>query len=262
MKTLTAGEVKKLLLADEAENAVNIDEINWQIRNPEVKADYYDNGTCLVIADTFRGEDFVKIIPTSRDFIPDPVFRYVSENHPNASVTIDVQKLDEETREDTKELFSEKYHYEKTYTDYLRTDSAVPAVNTAVRPLTETDRDAFVSMEFTRENFRPPQEILFDSYVVRKTGSGVILGYFENGVILGYLAYYKATDAYCDVDYIWVAPSKRQQGIGHMLADAYIAGALTDNTLPIWSNPRTEISSHLALTHGFRLNRETLYFKP
>jgi|GEM_PF-2035145 len=261
MKTLTAGEVKELLLANEAENAVNIDEINWHIRNAEVKADYYDLGTCLVIVTEFRGESHVKIIPTTADFRPDDIFGYVSANHADAAITIDVQKLDDTAREKTNALFSSRFSYFKTYTDYVLTDKAVPSADPAVRLLEENDHEAFVNMEFTRENYRPPQEILFDSYTVKKIDNGAILAYFDGSEILGYLAYYKASDSYYDVDYIWVAPSKRQQGIGHKLADAYIAEILAKNALPLWSNPSTGISAHLAEAHGFKLNRQTFSYK-
>ena len=261
MKTLTSGEVKELLLANEAENAINIDEINWHIRNAEVKADYYDNGTCLVIVTEFRGESHVEIIPTTADFRPDDIFGYVSTNHADASVSIDVQKLNTDTLEQTNNLFSSAFSYFKTYTDYVLTDKTMPSADPAVRLLDENDHDAFVNMEFVRENYRPPQEILFDSYTVKKTDDGAILAYFDGCEILGYLAYYKASNNYYDVDYIWVAPSKRQQGIGHKLTDAYIAEILAKNALPLWSYPKTEISAHLAETHGFKLNRQTLSYK-
>ena len=249
------------MLKNETENAVNIDEINWLICNAEVKTDYLDNGTCLVIAWTFRGGNFVKIIPTTADFRPDGILGYVSTNHSDALVAIDVQMLDGETLQQTQAMFSDVFDYQKTYTDYVFTDKTVPSADPSVRLLNENDGEAFTSMEFVRENYRPPQEILFDSFVVHKEEEGAILAYFENGAILGYLAYYKATDAYYDVDYIWVAPSKRQQGIGHKLTDAYIAEVLSKNGFPIWSNPRTEISGHLAESHGFRLNRRTLHYK-
>lgn len=261
MKTLTASEVKEILLANEAENAVNIDEINWHIRNAEVKADYYDNGTCLIIVSAFRGENFVKIIPTSTDFRPDTIFEYVSANHADASITIDVQKLGDDVRQQTEALFSSRYTYFKTYTDYVLTVKTTPSVDPAVRLLDENNRDAFVNMEFVRENYRPTQEILFDSYVVKKVENGAILAYFDGSTILGYLVYYKATDRYYDVDYIWVAPSKRHRGIGKKLTEAYIAEITAKNATPIWSNPKNKISAHLAESHGFRLNRITLYYK-
>ncbi len=257
---LTFDEAKETLLKNEAENAEHIDNLNFHARN-NIDAHYYSAYGALIITESFRGKTFTDIIPTENSFDVAGICGWLTDNRKEDRIGISVQHLSESQRTAVTELLADTHSPDSSTKCYLFTAQTTPSADEHIRPLTADDKEAFCTMEFTKEPNRPPQEILFDHYIIAKREEGEILAYFEDGKILGYLPYYKASDNYFDTDYIWTAPSRRKEGIGSKLTDAYVNTILNAGGVPMWSNPATEISAHIAESHGFTVIRETIYYK-
>lgn len=266
MNIITANEAKNLLLAYESENAANLESIDFMTRNG-TENEYLTVGNALVINQLFRGEKFTKVCPLGSEWNMDEALAYLVENRKGSKIQIDVQKLDTETKTALMTHMSEHFTYRKTYTDYVLPTPCTIEEDPSIRLLTPDDRDTFLAMEYTQEQYRPPLSILFDSLVVNKADNGKILAFFEEGKItgtlsiIGCLSLVHQSGAYYDVDYIWTAPSRRNNGIGTRLTAAYIREIQQNGGIPMWSNPKNEISYKLAMKHGFTLNRETLSFE-
>lgn len=260
MNIITADEAKTLLLAYESENAAVLEEIDFMARNA-AENEYLIIGNALIIHWFFRGEKFTKVCPLSNDWDMDAVLAYLVENRRGSNIQIDVQKADTETKTSLMNRMSETFTYRKTYTDYVLPSPCTIEEDPSVRLLTADDRDAFLAMEYSQEQYRPPLSILFDSYVINKVEDGKILAFFEDGKITGSLSFVHQSGAYSDVDYVWTAPSRRGNGIGSRLTAAYIREIQQNGGIPMWSNPKNEISYKLAMKYGFTLNRETLSFE-
>ncbi len=260
MNILTANEAKTLLLAYESENAAVLEEIDFMARNA-AENEYLTLGNALIIHWLFRSEKFTKVCPLGNDWDMDEVLAYLVENRKGSNIQIDVQKFDDEVKTNLMNRMSEHFTFRKTYTDYVLTTRCTIEEDPSVRLLTTDDRDAFLAMEYTQEQYRPPLSILFDSYVINKVEDGKILAFFEDGKITGSLSFVHQSGAYYDVDYVWTAPSRRGNGIGTRLTAAYIREIQQNGGIPMWSNPRTEASFKLAAKYGFTLNRETLSFE-
>ncbi len=260
MNIITADEAKTLLLAYESENAANLEEIDFMNRNA-AENEYLTLGNTLIIHWLFRGEKFTKVCPLGNDWDMAAVHVYLVENRKGSMINIDVQKSDAETKTALMNRMSEHFTYRKTYTDYVLNTPCSLEEDPSVRLLTADDRDAFLAMEYTQEQYRPPLSILFDSYVINKVEDGKILAFFEDGKITGSLSFVHQSGAYYDVDYLWTAPSRRGNGIGSRLTAAYIREIQKNGGIPMLSNPRTETSLKLATKYGFTLNRETISFE-
>ncbi len=260
MNIIPANEAKTLLLAYESENAANLEEIDFMNRNA-TESEYLTLGNTLIINQLFRGEKFTKVCPLGNEWDMDAVLAYLVENRKGSNIQIDVQKSDAEAKTTLMNRMSEHFTYRKTYTDYVLTAPCTIDADPSVRLLTPDDRDAFLAMEYTQEQYRPPLSLLFDSFVINKVENGRILAFFEDGKITGSLSFVHQHGAYYDVDYIWTAPARRGNGIGSRLTAAYIREIQKNGGIPMWSNPRTETSLKLAAKYGFTLNRETLSFE-
>lgn len=260
MNTIIADEAKNLLLAYESENAAVLEEIDFMARNAD-ENEYFTLGNVLIIHWLFRGEKFTKVCPLETDWDMDAVLAYLVENRKGSMINIDVQKSDTEAKKLLMNRMSEHFTYRKTYTDYVLTTPCAIEEDPSVRLLTADDRDTFLAMEYTQEQYRPPLSILFDSYVINKADDGKILAFFEDGKITGSLSFVHQSGAYYDVDYLWTSPSRRNNGIGSRLTAAYIREIQQNGGIPMLSNPRTEASIKLAAKYGFTLNRETVSFE-
>ena len=260
MNIITADEAKKLLLRYESENAAVLEEIDFMARNAS-ENEYLTLGNALIIHWLFRGETFTKVCPLDIGWDMDAVVAYLVENRRGSNIQIDVQKSDTEAKTTLMNLMSKHFTYRKTYTDYVLTAPCTIEEDPSVRLLVPDDRDTFLAMEYTQEQYRPPLSILFDSYVINKVEDGKILAFFEDGKITGSLSFVHQSGAYYDVDYIWTAPSRRGNGIGSRLTAAYIREIRQNGGIPMISNPRTETSLKIAAKYGFTLNRETFSFE-
>ncbi len=260
MNIITADEAKTLLLAYESENAAVLEEIDFMARNA-AENEYLITGNALIIHWFFRGEKFTKVCPLSNDWDMDAVLAYLVENRRGSMINIDVQKSDDETKTTLINRMSEHFTYRRTYTDYVLNTVSPLEEDPSVRLLTADDRDTFLAMEYTQEQYRPPLSILFDSYVINKVEDGKILAFFEDGKITGSLSFVHQSGAYYDVDYVWTAPSRRGNGIGSRLTAAYIREIQQNGGIPMVSNPRTETAFRIVTKYGFTLNRETLSFE-
>lgn len=260
MNTITANEAKKLLLAYESENAANLENIDFMTRNG-IENEYLTAGNALIINQLFRGEKFTNVCPLGSEWNMDEVLAYLVENRKGSKIQIDVQKFDAETKTTLMNRMSETFTYRKTYTDYVLPTPCTIEEDPSVRLLTPDDRDTFLAMEYTQEQYRPPLSLLFDSFVINKVDNGKILAFFEDGKITGSLSFVHQSGTYYDVDYVWTAPSRRGNGIGSRLTAAYIREIQKNGGIPMWSNPKNENSLKLAVKYGFTLNRETLSFE-
>ncbi|MBE6710684.1 MAG: GNAT family N-acetyltransferase [Ruminococcaceae bacterium] len=260
MNIITAEEAKNLLLAYESENAAVLEEIDFMARNA-AENEYLTLGNALIIHWLFRGENFTKVCPLGSDWDMDEVLAYLVENRKGSNIQIDVQKSDDKVKSALMNRMSGHFTFRKTYTDYVLTSPCTIEEDPSVRLLTADDRDAFLAMEYTQEQYRPPLSILFDSYVINKVEDGKILAFFEDGNITGSLSFVHQSGAYYDVDYVWTAPSRRGTGIGSRLTAAYIREIQQNGGIPMISNPRTEPSLKIAAKYGFTLNRETFSFE-
>ena len=260
MNIITADEAKTLLLAYESENAANLEEIDFMSRNA-AENEYLTLGNTLIINWLFRGEKFTKVCPLSCEWNMEEVLAYLVENRRGSSIQIDVQKSDTESKTSLMKIMSKNFTYHKTYTDYVLSTPCDIEEDPSVRLLTPDDRDTFLAMEYTQEQYRPPLAILFDSYVINKVEDGNILAFFEDGKITGSLSFVHQSGAYYDVDYIWTAPSRRGNGIGSRLTAAYIREIQNNGGIPMVSNPRTETAFRIVTKYGFTLNRETISFE-
>ncbi len=260
MKIITADEAKTLLLVYESENAAVLEEIDFMVRNA-AENEYLTLGNALIIHWLFRGEKFTKVCPLGSDWDMDAVLAYLVENRRGSNIQIDVQKFDTEAKSTLMNRMIDHFTFRKTYTDYVLTTPCTIDEDPSVRLLTADDRDAFLAMEYTQEQYRPPLSLLFDSFVINKVDDGKILAFFEDGKITGAISFVHQSGAYYDVDYIWTAPSRRGNGIGSRLTASYIREIQKNGGIPMWSNPKNEISYKLAMKYGFTLNRETLSFE-
>ena len=260
MNIITADVAKTLLLTCESENAANLESIDFMTRNG-TENEYLTLGNALIINQLFRGERFTKVCPLAPDWNMDEVCAYLVENRKGSRIQIDVQKLDAEAKTALMDRMSESFTYRKTYTDYVLLTPCTIEEDPSVRLLTADDRDTFLAMEYTQEQYRPPLSILFDSFVLQKSDDGKILAFFEDGKITGALSFVHQSGAYYDVDYIWTAPSRRRNGIGTRLTAAYIREVQKTGSIPMWSNPKTATSLNLASKHGFTPTRETVSFE-
>ncbi len=260
MNTITVNEAKNLLLVYESENAANLANIDFMTRNG-IESEYLTVGGALIINQLFRGEKFTDVCPIGTEWNMDEVLAYLAENRKGSKIRIDIQKSDTKTKAELMTRMSENFTYRKTYTDYILTETCDIAEDPPIRLLTPDDRDIFLAMEYTQEQYRPPLSILFDSFVVNKVDNGKILAFFEDGKILGALSFVHQSGVYYDVDYVWTAPSRRGNGIGSRLTAAYIRELQKSGDIPMWSNPKNEASMKLAMKYGFKLNRETLSFE-
>jgi len=260
MIELTFDEAKEILLKNEAENAEDIDNLNFHARN-NTDVHYYSAYGALIITGSFRGETFTDIIPTDNTFDVAGLCSWLTDNRKGTGIDINIQHLSEAQRTAVTGLLANTHSLDYSTKCYLFTAQTTPSVDEHIRPLTADDKEVFCTMEFTKEPNRPPQEILFDHFIVSKREEGEILAYFEDGKILGYLPYYRASSNYFENDYIWTAPSRRKEGIAGKLTDAYVNAVLNAGGCPMWSDPKTEISAHIAESHGFTIIRETMCYK-
>lgn len=258
-KTMTASEARELLLRKETENAEFLESIDWNTR-AKVDMKFYTVDGALIITDTFREKEFTTIIPVCDTMDLTSVCTWAAENRGNSHISISVGGWSEADKASAKELLAETHTFDRTAKNYRYTREGTPSIDRHIRPLTTEDKEAFLRMEFVKETNRPSQEILFDHYLVSKYDEGTILGYFEDGDLLGYLPYFRVSGDNFENDYIWVAPSKRNQGIGGKLTDAFVAAVLESRGVPLWSDPKTDISAHLAETHGFTPLNEIMRF--
>lgn len=195
MNIITAYEAKTLLRAYESENASHLENIDFMSRN-NIETEYLTLGNTLIINQLFRGETFTNVCPLGSDWDMEEVLTYLAENRKGSRILIDVQKSDAETKSVLMNRMSETFTYLKTYTDYVLTEIREIAEDPSVRLLTADDRDTFLAMEYTPEQYRPPLSLLFDSFVINKVENGKILAFFEDGRITGSLSLVHQSGAY------------------------------------------------------------------
>lgn len=99
---------------------------------------------------------------------------------------------------------------------------------------------------------RPSFQTLFRVIVLdKKLPGGKIFAYMKNGQIIAYLSCYIFLNNIYDIDYIYVLPAFRKQGIGFQLANYYINTISAAGCLPRYGNAENLSSRKTAEKAGF-----------
>jgi len=259
LKKITSEEAKKILLQHEAENAYYIDIINWHEKD-NIATKYMSGYGALILLSSFGFELSTDIIPVDNAFDTAGLCDWLTATKSNSSVSIDVQRLTEEQRAEITETLTASHSFRNTTKQYLFTAQVPLSSDEHIRSLTAEDKDAFITMEFIQSPNRPPQEILFNEFILKASEETGILAYFEDGIILGYLSYYKVTGDYFEKEYLWTAPSRKNEGIEDKLIDAYAEKVMEKGGKPMWSTTDMETSNPLLESHGFTAITEIMSF--
>lgn len=161
---------------------------------------------------------------------------------------------DIKVEEEIKYLESNQYRFLSVYDSYVINEPCsfnnVFTTNSHVVELTSSNIDRYKYDHCNIEiQYRPPFEKLIDIFV--RKNQGRVIAYVDDDYILGYLSYTNIFDNVNDVDYIYVAETCRQSGIGTLLGSYYASKTINENKHALWSNA-TEISSKTAIRSGFK----------
>ena len=212
----------------------------------------------LITVNPCRDTTFIVVLPLHNTFDVDALLALVSEQKQKISMLVNVQALSDSFIQTLDQAMESLFIYERTLIDYVHTHSTASVAIDAVRLLEAQDKAAFVSCTQEQIKNRPPLAVLFDIFVNRHQGQ--ILAAFDGERVVGYLSFNAVADDVYDVDYIYVHPDMREQGIGKQLTSAYVQYANAHGFRAYWSNAKNEESEKTALSCGFSVIRQAKKF--
>ncbi len=238
-------------------NIIEWDSLNYMIQENE-KAICCEGDNYILFLNKDENADHITVIPTCDSALQEEVFEFITDNCSKPNILVNTTGIGMSNLELLHDRIESIVPYYSTITDYAYISDAAKLVSLNVRLLNSDDREAFLNLKWENTPDRPPLSRLFELFVNKKIGS--ILGFFDGEKILGYLSFTKILENVLDVDYIYVDPNRRGQGVGKDLANAYIEYSIENNCLPYWSNAKNEASSNTALSCGFQLIRRVERF--
>ena len=251
MKEISIDKVIFILKNNTIKYTMEIDNLNYVSRD-KTKCLDFENAFVII---TKEKETFIRIIPTNASCDYNEIWEQIKTNE-NICLSVNT---DNENEEMVRGVFGKHFDSVRATVDYACMKKSGHEVNGNIRILAEEDKDSFISMENTPQQYRPPLNVLFSVFVTE--GNGEIIAYYDGERILGYLSYNSLYDDVYDVDYIYVSPSHQGKGIGKQLANAYASIIKDRGVIAYLSNAKNIASEKTAKSAGFVLIRKALIFK-
>ncbi len=236
---------------------MEFDSLNYLIEDEE-NVDCYVNAEMLVTCNLDRDTMYIRVLPLGDSFDIEELLALVKESRQNVNLLVNIQSLDQEFVKILNERLSRDFSYEYMLVDYIHNTKIETEASESVRLLGPDDKGIFISCSQEQIKNRPPLALLFDVFVTRHQGS--ILAFFQEDKVVGYLTFNTIADQVYDVDYIYVVPELRNQGIGKKLAMAYALYARSHGYSAYWSNAKNEASVKTAMSCGFNIIRQAYKF--
>lgn len=233
------------------------DALNYLIEDEE-DVECYVNDEMLITYNPSQDTTYIGVLPLGGRFDIEELLTLVKSSTLRVSLLVNIQSLEGEFLRILDERLSREFDYEYTLVDYVHTATMDAKTSEGVRLLGPEDKEAFVCCSKEQIKNRPPLAVLFDIFVNRRQGQ--ILAFFREERIVGYLSFNTVADQVHDVDYIYVTPESRNQGIGSKLATAYARYAHDHGYCAYWSNAKNEASAKTAESCGFSVIRRASKF--
>lgn len=254
MKEISGREALEILSRNGPDCMIASDTLGYFIQN-NVSFVCYGDDASIVFIDQSTETDHITVVPLTHTFDSTELVNILKQGKANFDVWVDVQNLSEASLASFELAISGFLNYERTLEDLMYpAQTPMDGVREEVRLLNSEDGDLFAALSSESIVNRPPLPVLFDVFVTQK--QGLILGAFEGEHIVGYLSFFPMLPGVFDVDYIYVSPSKRGQGIGKALGQEYARYALDRNHVAYWSNAQNNASKLTALSCGFQVIRQ------
>lgn len=263
MKKISLESTVEFLNRKKENNIMNIDNLKY-MQEEGGSVECYRNLDCVYVFEKVNEDVYGYIFSIGNRIKTDDIITLLEKYTNMVSLNIDVQEFDEDSVKVIKAILeNSRLELKRELKDYCMNSNCVVlkdnCENTNTRILTGADKEAFVSMENEVESGRPPLEILYKVFIMQKRGN--IIAYFDENKIVGYISFNMLFDNIFDVDYIYVSPSQRKNGIGKKLAIAFVNEVLSKNGVAFWSNAKTLESERIAEKVGFKLARKSLIYK-
>lgn len=254
MKQISGSEALQILAQNGPECMIASDTLGYLIKNKESVPCYWDD-TCIIFVDQSTETDLVTVVPLAHAFDSKALVNILNQGKANSDMLIDTQKLSETFLASLDAELSGFLKYERTFEDLIYPDNEqIDCALNDVRLLDSEDIERFAAVSSESIVGRPSLRVLFDVFVAKE--QGFILGAFDEGQIVGYLSFFQMLPGVFDVDYIYISPQKRGQGIGTALGNAYIKYAQDKKQIAYWSNAQNDASKATALSCGFQVLRQ------
>lgn len=257
MKKISSQEALEKIKNMGIAYVIEADSLNYLIEDEE-EVECWISDDMLITLNPSNGVTYVTVLPLCMTFSIDELISLIKEKSQKISMLINVQALSKEFIEVLNEKLESEFVYERTLVDYLYKDELTLEPSGTIRLLSSEDKDIFVACSQEQIKNRPPLTVLFDVFVNRHQGQ--ILAAFDQDKIVGYLSFNTIASGVHDVDYIYVIPEMRGQGIGKKLAFAYALYAKNHDYRAYWSNAKNEASEKTAMSCGFGVIRQAKKF--
>lgn len=257
MKKISSIEALEQIKSMGIAYVIEFDSLNYLIEDEE-EVECYMNEEILVTLNPRHDTTYITVLPLHSAFNIEKLITFVRERAEKASMLINVQSLDKKFVDKLNEQLAQDFIYERTLVDYVCNDQVKSNASENIRLLGSADKEIFVACSQEQIKNRPPLNVLFDVFVNRRQGQ--ILAFFDEEKVVGYLSFNTITDNVHDVDYIYVVPEFRGQGIGKKLAVAYALYAQSHGYSAYWSNAKNEASERTAMSCGFSIIRQAYKF--
>ena len=257
MKRISSQEALEIIKNMGIAYVIEADSLNYLIEDEE-EVECWISDDMLITLNPSNGVTYVTVLPLCMTFSIDELISLIKEKSQKISMLINIQALSKEFIEVLNEKLESEFVYERTLVDYMYKDEMTLEQSETIRMLSSEDKDIFVACSQEQIKNRPPLAVLFDVFVNRHQGQ--ILAAFDQDKIVGYLSFNTIASGVHDVDYIYVIPEMRGQGLGKKLASAYVLYAQSHDYRAYWSNAKNEASEKTAMSCGFGIIRQAKKF--
>ena len=252
MKNISKNEALEIIEGLGVSYIMEADSLRYLISENKNVECIIEEGLIIVIHYS-ESSEYVSLLPTSQEFDIQVVFKIINAKCKKPNILVNIQKLSDSFSKKLNRDLRDKYAYIRRITDYVYEDHIELTSSSNIRLLNEKDRDCFINCTNEALENRPPLPLLFEMFVEKKQGK--ILAFFEGNKVVGYLSFYLISNVMYDVDYIYVVPEKRGQGIAKKLTSAYALYAKRFQHAAYWSNAKNKASVNTAVRCGFKKNR-------
>lgn len=217
----------------------------------------YDGGEWLLIFNREKDAEQIMVVPLAEQFVSDDLMRFIQTTCSNPNILLSVKMLSPDFSKLLCAQMQSVAEHTHTILDYAYFGDGISQGSGDVRLLCAEDRAAFLGMPMEPVANRPPLSVLFDLFIGKNMGQ--ILGIFDGAKLAGCLSFFSVANLF-DVDYIYVVPELRRNGLGKKLANAYVSYAKSQNSTAYWSNAKNDASAKTAISCGFELVRQVERF--